>query len=130
MNSDSNRVERRAAQRFELHMPLVVRFEGQAFTGFTQDMSARGIFFHCEANLPEGAGVELTLTMPSEITLGESMLVRCQARVLRVVHGGQRSGIAVHLESYEYLPVVEGEPACQFMRMAAAAGEGARALPR
>ena len=33
------------------------------------------MFFYTEAELPEGAVIELTFTMPSEITLGESMPV-------------------------------------------------------
>ena len=32
-----------------------------------------------------GAEIELTLKMPSEITLGENMRVRCRGRVLRIV---------------------------------------------
>src|SRR5208283_977820 len=133
MNADSNRLERRAAQRFELHLPLAVRFEARTVSGFTQDLSARGIFFYSEASLPEGAVVELTFTMPSEITLGESMPVRCCGHVLRVAppQGCQRSGIAVRLDSYEYLPADAGEPLSQFMRIsAAAAAEGPRPLPR
>lgn len=132
MNPDSNRMERRAAQRFELHLPLAVRFEGRTAAGFTQDVSARGIFFYSEANLPEGAIVELTFTMPSEITLQDSMPVRCCGRVLRIAppQGGQRSGFAVRLDSYEYLPADQGELISQFMRISAAAAEGARPLPR
>jgi PilZ domain len=132
MDQDSNRMERRAAQRFELNMPLAVRFEGQTYPGFTQDLSARGIFFYSEANLPEGAVVELTFMMPSEITLGESMPVRCRGRILRAAapRGSQRSGIAARLDSYEYLPVDRDEPISQFVRVSAAVAEGARPLPR
>ena len=131
INADSNRLERRAGQRFELHLPLAVRFEGRTVSGFTQDLSARGIFFYTEANLPEGGVVELTFTMPSEITLGESMPVRCCGHVLRVTppQGGQRNGIAVRLDSYEYLPADTGEPLSQFMRISVAT-EGPRPLPR
>jgi hypothetical protein len=52
--------------------------------------------------------------MPSEITLGENMRVRCRGHVLRVVKPAQASpdstpsaeakiGVAVRLEGYEYL---------------------------
>jgi hypothetical protein len=53
--------------------------------GFTQDLSSRGVFFFTDAPLQEGAEIELTLNMPSEITLGENMRVRCRGHVLRVV---------------------------------------------
>ena len=89
------------------------------------------MFFYSEAFLPEGAVVELTFTMPSEITLGESMPVRCRGRVLRAspAQGAQRNGVAVKLDSYEYLPTDESAPVSQFIRVsAAAAGTGARLI--
>ncbi len=127
--TDPNRLERRGAQRFELHMPLAVHFEGKIMPAFTQDLSGRGMFFYTEAELPEGAVIELTFTMPSEITLGESMPVRCRAHVLRSApaQGGRRNGIAVRLDSYEYLTADEHLCASQFVRAAAAAvGTSAR----
>jgi hypothetical protein len=124
MSTDPNRLERRGAQRFEVHLPLAVHFGGQTVHGFTQDLSGRGIFFYAETTLPEGAVVELTFTMPSEITLGENMPVRCRGRVLRASASpaGQRNGIAVRLDSYEYLP---SEPITQFVRVSAASAAGA-----
>src|ERR1700720_61748 len=116
MSTNPNCLERRAGQRFELHLPLAVHFEGRTVPGFTQYLSSRGVFFYAETSLPEGAAVELTFTMPSEITLGENMPVRCQGRVLRssTSQAGQRSGIAVKLDSYQYLP--SNEPTSQFVR--------------
>ncbi len=119
MTDGPNHLERRAAQRFEVHLPVAMRFESQSATGFTQDLSGRGVFLYSEASLPAGAIVELTFTMPSEITLGNSMPVRCRGRVLRAgpPQAGQRNGIAVQLDSYEYLPADEDEPLAQFVRV-------------
>jgi hypothetical protein len=112
-------LERRAGQRFAVNLPLAVQFEGRTFPGFTQDVSGRGIFFCAEAALPEGAVVELTFTMPSEITLAESMRVRCRGRVLRTSgETGPQKGTAVRLDSYQYLPSSEEEPAAEFVRAA------------
>lgn len=129
MSTDLNRLERRGAQRFEVHLPLAVDFEGRTFHGFTQDVSGRGIFFYAETALPEGAVVELTFTMPSEITFAESMPVRCRGRVLRasVSQSGQRSGIAVQLASYQYLPA--DEPIAQFVRVSAASAAAGASSP-
>jgi len=113
MNSSPVRVERRAGQRFPYLLP--VSFSQVSSTapldglGFTQDLSSRGVFFVTEASLSEGSEIELTLRMPSEITLGESMPVRCRGRILRIVRPGSagseaKIGVAVRLESYEYLP--------------------------
>jgi len=132
MSTDPNRLERRAAQRFEVHQSLLlaVHFEGRTVHGFIQNLSGRGIFFYAETSLPEGAVVELTFTMPSEVTLGENMPVRCRGRVLRTsaspadrFQAAQRSGIAVQLDSYEYLPA--DEPISQFVRVSIASPAGA-----
>ena len=132
MSTDPNRLERRGAQRFEVHSPLAIHFEGRTVPGFIQDLSGRGIFFYAEAALPERATVELTFTMPSEITLGENMPVRCRGRVLRASssQAGQRNGIAAQLDSYQYLPA--NEPVSQFVRVSAATASGASsgAIPR
>ncbi len=121
MSTDPNRLERRGAQRFELHLPVAVHVDGRTVPGFTQDLSGRGIFFYAETSLPQGTIVELTFTMPSEITLGENMPVRCRGHVLRSSTSptAQRNGIAVQLDSYQYLPA--SEPITQFVRVSAAA---------
>ncbi|MGD0506654.1 MAG: PilZ domain-containing protein [Terriglobales bacterium] len=136
MSTDPGRLEhcleRRGAQRFELHLPLAVHFDGRTVHGFTQDVSGRGIFFYAETALPEGAVVELTFTMPSAVTLAENMPVRCRGRVLRAwaAQAGQRSGIAVQLDSYEYLP--PDEPITHFVRVSTATVAGATSglIPR
>ena len=122
-------LERRGAQRFEVHLPLAVHFDERTVAGFTQDLSGRGMFFYADAALPEGAVVELTFTMPSEITLGENMPVRCRGRVLRASapQASQLNGIAVQLDSYQYLPA--NEPVAQFVRVSAANAAGATSGP-
>jgi len=44
--------------------------------------------------------------MPAEITLTESMPVRCRGKVLRVIRqdGSAKIGVAVQLAGYELLP--------------------------
>lgn len=76
-----------------------------------------------DAPLMEGAEIEITVRMPSEITLGSSMPVRCRGRILRVVGPGSSNpsgssgvaqtkiGVAVRLECYEYLPERIDSPA-------------------
>jgi hypothetical protein len=132
MSTDPNRLEhcrleRRAAQRFEAHQSssLAIHFEGRTVPGFIQNLSGRGMFFYAETSLPEGAVVELTFTMPSEITLADNIPVRCRGRVLRASasQSGQRNGIAVQLDSYQYLP--SDEPISQFVRVSAASAGAA-----
>jgi len=135
MSADPNRLEhfleRRGAQRFEVHQSssLAIHFEGRTVPGFIQNLSGRGMFFYAETTLPEGAVVELTFTMPSEITLADNMPVRCRGRVLRSsasraaspaghFQASQQSGMAVQFDSYHYLP--PDEVISQFVRVSAA----------
>jgi hypothetical protein len=117
MNAPSVGVERRIGQRFPFNVPVSLRdaYTATEGLGFTQDLSSRGAFLFTDMALTEGANIKLTLKMPSEITLGESMRVRCQARVLRIVKPVDNSnsvdvrsaetkiGVAVCLSGYEYL---------------------------
>src|SRR5580700_1750235 len=120
-------IERRVGQRFPYLLPLSLRQPDSCLegVGFTQDLSSRGVFFFTDAPLTEGAEIELTLRMPSEITLGESMPVRCRGRILRVVRSSTacnlsadsaetKIGVAVRLECYEYLP----DPSADLARVA------------
>ncbi len=128
-------VERRIAQRFAFNLPvslldIATSAEG---LGFTQDLSSRGAFLFTDMALSEGAEVQLTLRMPSEITLGENMRVRCRGSVLRIVKRSDKNwkatlgeiksaetkiGVAVCLKGYEYLPEVEDNSA-DFRRISA-----------
>ena len=46
MSTDQVHLERRASQRFDFQLPLVVRLAGidREGYGFTQDLSGRGVF--------------------------------------------------------------------------------------
>ncbi len=70
----------------------------------TRDVSARGAFFYLDVKLAEGTPVELTLTLPSEITLTESIRVRCKGKIVRVVESvdGSKIGIAAAIEQYDF----------------------------
>jgi hypothetical protein len=123
----SSRFERRAGQRFSYLIPVALHQPANEIDGhgFTQDVSSRGVFFFTDAALTEGAEIELTLCMPSEVTLGDAMRVRCRGRILRVVRpvpgvvGAEtKIGVAVRFEGYEYLPESLEAPA-SFTRVSA-----------
>ena len=118
MTTDPIRVERRVGQRFPYVLAVSFRQTTNSVEGmaFTQDLSSRGVFFFTDAHLTEGSEIELTLRMPSEITLGESMPVRCRGRILRIVRPVPgtaklpdpdrteiKIGVAVRFDGYEYL---------------------------
>ena len=145
MTTPPVRVERRVGQRFPFLLPVSFRdvASGMPGVGFTQDLSSRGVFFFTETPVREGSEIELTLVMPSEITLGDSMRVRCRGHILRVVGRSDQGltqsslpaissseasspetqipaskiAVAVRLEGYEYLD--PAEPSAAFQRVSA-----------
>jgi hypothetical protein len=105
---DSHQQERRTAQRFDFNLPVAIKLpEAERIEfGFTQNICARGAFFYADCPVVEGIGLQLTFTMPSEITLMDNLRVRCCGHVMRVekLADGIRAGIAVSLGGHEFLP--------------------------
>jgi hypothetical protein len=141
MTAPPVQVERRVGQRFPFVLPVSFHdvTSGIHGLGFTQDLSSRGVFFFTDKPLQEASEIELTLNMPSEITLGESMRVRCRGRILRVVRRSDQGlaqssvpkasspgtnaaeiespetkiAVAVRFEGYEYLDPTESSATFQ-----------------
>jgi len=105
--------ERRGEQRFPLRLPVVVRpmYGSVEESSLTRDVSARGAFFYLAGKLAEGTPIELILTLPAEITLTESIRVRCKGKVVRVVGtvSGGKTGVAAVINQYDF--ATENDPA-------------------
>jgi hypothetical protein len=100
--------DQRGTRRFALRLPVSVRFGeegGGEAVAHTRDVSARGVFFLLDSPLAEGSRLEFTLTLPPEVTLTDSIRVRCQGRVVRVdpKQPNGKVGIAAVIEHYEFL---------------------------
>jgi c-di-GMP-binding flagellar brake protein YcgR len=108
--------ERRTARRYDLSLPIIIRVpaEGQLDTqkGKTRDVSTRGLYFVVEQNLEAGSELDITLTLPAEITHGTEVFVRAFGKVIRVERrmedGNTRMGVAAVIERYD---IIRGEAA-------------------
>lgn len=100
--------ERRTAQRFQIKLPMTVRWTsgsaiGEARTE-SKDVSSRGVYFFLPKDVKNGSPVEIVLTLPHEITMAGPVRVRCLGRVQRSEEEGEgRSGIVAEIERYEFL---------------------------
>ena len=101
------RVERRSGHRFEQYQVAVLlrTSDGQSGNGFSLNLSSRGALLKTDFPLQEGQTIEITLAMPSEITMAEDLSVRCRAKVLRFQPGCDHSkpAVALRIEHYEFL---------------------------
>jgi hypothetical protein len=105
--AETQEKDKRSTRRFPLRLPVSVQYaEGEeAHQAQTRDVSARGICFFVESGIQAGSPIDFTLTLPPEITLTESIRVRCKGRVVRV-EGGVPAGkmaVAAVIEEYEFL---------------------------
>jgi hypothetical protein len=101
--------EKRSTRRFALRLPVAVKQEQadpQEQAAISRDVSARGICFYVESTVEADAPIEFTLTLPPEITLTESIHVRCKGKIVRVDEPGDDGKVAVAavIEEYEFLP--------------------------
>jgi hypothetical protein len=106
MNAVSHVTERRAMRRFAMRLPALIRRADrfQEFITETLNISARGVFFYIDGEIAPQTRVEVTLTLPSEVIVSDSVRVRFTGRVVRVESGqGPRIGIAAAIEEYEFL---------------------------
>ena len=101
-------IERRAARRFTMMLPVRLRYPDGAGViekdGETRDVSYRGLFFFTRAEPIPGSSIEFVLTLPQQITLAGDVRIRCYGRVLRVESHEGRSGVAARIDRHEFLP--------------------------
>jgi len=100
--------ERRTNQRFNIKLPLTVRWTagsavGEASTE-SHDVSSRGVYFFLPKEVKEGSPVEILLTLPNEITLAGPVRVRCLGRIQRTESKADGAiGVVAAIERYEFL---------------------------
>jgi hypothetical protein len=102
------RRERRKASRYSLFLPGIVRTaRQQSWNARSKDVSARGAYLFVESgeNLLPGTELDLTLTLPKEVTTGAEALVCAHGRAVRVDKSGEgtgHTGLAVAFETCDF----------------------------
>jgi hypothetical protein len=108
--------ERRTTRRYDLSLPIIIRIPTEktldSQQGKTRDISTRGLYFVIDQNLETGSELDITLTLPAEITHGTEVFVRALGKVvrveLRVEDDSTRMGVAAVIERYD---IIRGEVA-------------------
>jgi hypothetical protein len=99
--------DRRTARRYDLSLPVLIRVpvERDACNGKTRDISTRGVYFVIESDLNAGAELDLTMTLPAEVTGGIEVFIRAVGKVVRVEkhpeNGAHHVGVAALIQRYE-----------------------------
>jgi hypothetical protein len=103
--------ERRTARRYDLSLPIIIRIATDRARdsqgGKTRDISTRGLYFVIDQDLGAGCELDITLTLPTEITHGSEVFVRAAGKVVRVERrledGNERIGVAAVIERYDII---------------------------
>jgi hypothetical protein len=109
-------MERRTSRRYNLSLPVIIRMStdraADTQNGNTRNISPRGLYFIIPKDLEAGSKIEITLTLPTEITRGTEVFVRARGKVIRVEQrmedDSTRMGVAAVIERYD---IVRGKAA-------------------
>ena len=103
--------ERRTSRRYDLTLPVIVRVPTEHSLvrqeGSTRDISTRGLYFVVDEDVRPGSELDITLTLPAEVTRGSEVCVKALGRVLRVEcrieDQTPRMGVAAMIERYDII---------------------------
>src|ERR1700722_9839431 len=106
--------ERRTARRYDLSLPVIIRVPAERLPdsqkGKTRDVSTRGLYFVLDQDLGAGSELDITMTLPAEVTHGGEVLLVDGGKVPRAERrreaGGPRLGVAAVIERYD---IIRGE---------------------
>ena len=101
--------DRRMARRYDLSLPIAIRapLENNVISrsGKTRDISTRGVYFTTSNNLNAGTELDLTITLPAEVTGGTEVLIKATGKVVRVDrrsgNGDRNVDVAAAFEMHE-----------------------------
>ena len=102
MNS-SQYEDLQGAPRFPLHLSASVKSEGSAYSALTQNISANGVLFAMERDVPVGSIVDFTILLPADV-LGarQNVQIDCRGRVVRSFDDRGRRGVGVVIDEYHF----------------------------
>jgi hypothetical protein len=102
-----------AAPRFPIKLPVAfkaggkgsadVSQEGSGKTIETENISANGVLFRMDADVPVGSAVDFTISLPADVVGAPAdVQVDCRGRVVRSFEDGDRRGVGVVIDEYRF----------------------------
>jgi hypothetical protein len=95
--------EVRCAVRFPLELPVMLEFGSNDVAAVSRNVSASGILFELDQQLPTGLGVRFSFRMPGEVLGGlNDVLVHCLGRVVRCSLSRNHYLAAATIDEYQF----------------------------
>ena len=91
------------AARFPIHLPIAVKCNAGDQATETQNISANGVMFQVDTNMPVGSKVDFTISFPADVVGSDKdVRVDCRGRVVRNFEGDGRRGVGVVIDEYHF----------------------------
>jgi hypothetical protein len=118
--------DRRVAHRYEMSSPILVCQSvnpPEFYTAHLRDISTSGVYFLVDGSFTPGSNVELTLSLPLEITCGAQILIRASGKIVRVDdrrRGTEAIGVAAAIQRFDIIRPNAAVPVAAVAAVAAA----------
>jgi hypothetical protein len=92
------------AARFPIKLPVALKTGGNEKAIETENISANGVLFRMDADVPVGSVVDFTISLPADVVGGSvDVRVDCHGRVVRSFEeDGGRRGVGVVIDEYRF----------------------------
>jgi hypothetical protein len=92
-----------SAPRFPLHLAVEVMSQGAACAAETQNISANGVLFAMDRDVPVGSLVDFTIMLPGDVVGTRcNIQIDCHGRVVRSFEDKGRRGVGVVIDEYHF----------------------------
>jgi len=92
-----------AAPRFPIKLPVAMKSGATGKVIETENISANGVLFRMDADVPVGSPVDFTISLPANVVGAEAdVQVDCRGRVVRSFDDGGRRGVGVVIDEYRF----------------------------
>ena len=92
-----------SAVRFPIKLPISVKSKSGASAAETDNISANGVLFHVDSEMPVGSMVDFTISLPADVVGAEAdVQLDCRGRVVRNFEEDGRRGVGVVIDEYHF----------------------------
>ncbi len=92
-----------SAPRFPIKLPISVKSKSGASATETQNISANGVLFQLDSEMPVGSLVDFTISLPADVVGATSdVQLDCRGRVVRSFEEDGRRGVGVVIDEYRF----------------------------
>lgn len=92
-----------SAARFPIKLPIAVKSQGGESHTETTNISANGVLFQLDSEMPVGSPVNFTISLPGSVLGAESdVLIDCRGRVARAFDEEGRRAVGVVIDEYRF----------------------------